>query len=64
MADSTRYVEELRAIGQMLTGRNIVDFELKHVDSGYLIFMSTRLRSARAFKIGFMERLMALALNP
>ena len=37
MADSTRYVEELRAIGQMLTGRNIVDFELKHVDSGYFI---------------------------
>ena len=37
MTDSTHYVEELRAIGQMLAGRNIVDFELKHVDSGYFI---------------------------
>ena len=37
MTDSAHYVEELRAIGQMLAGRNIVDFELKHVDSGYFI---------------------------
>ena len=37
MTDSTHYVEELRAIGQMLAGRNIVDFELKHGDSGYFI---------------------------
>jgi len=37
MTGSTHYVEELRAIGQMLAGRNIVDFELKHVDSGYFI---------------------------
>jgi hypothetical protein len=37
MADSARYVEELRAIGQMLAARNISDFELKHVGSGYFI---------------------------
>jgi hypothetical protein len=37
MANATHYVEDLRAIGQMLAGRNIVDFELKHVASGYFI---------------------------
>lgn len=37
MANATHYDEELRAIGQMLAGRNIVDFELKHVGSGYFI---------------------------
>jgi len=37
MATTKGYAEELRCIGQMLTARNIVDFELKPLATGYFI---------------------------